>query len=323
MIAHRRPRRLVPSPTSSLLPWSSIRRCPRIAPNKTAEMSTTTTLPDRLPLEQSTESFWHSEPSKRLMGHRTTRDLPSEANVVIVGSGITAAGAAWRLLRNPVSQARQGEQPPSVVMLEAREACWGATGRNGGHIFPILHDYVEDDQIGSFELENLRAIEALIRGLDIHCDYQRQTSVRAIYTKLDLEEIEAALCTLKEKYPALASHVRLVTDHGELVRLRIPSAIAATMCDKAARLWPYKFVTRLLEDLVFPAGDLDSKPALNLQTTTPVISLCPTASALGARSWEVVTGRKRILRQKAVSGDSLEYISIASQHSPRRLHDRL
>lgn len=71
------------------------------------------------PTLNSTHSYWHRDPSKRLLGHRTTSDLQPTADVVIVGSGITGTFAAQEL----VSGGR------GVVMLEAREACWGATGR--------------------------------------------------------------------------------------------------------------------------------------------------------------------------------------------------
>jgi NADPH-dependent 2,4-dienoyl-CoA reductase/sulfur reductase-like enzyme len=74
-----------------------------------------------LPVDNPSQSYWHKEPSEKLLGHRTTADLPRSADVVIVGSGITGALAAHTLK----------EQRPelNVVMLEAREACWGATGR--------------------------------------------------------------------------------------------------------------------------------------------------------------------------------------------------
>ena len=59
------------------------------------------------------------------MGHRTTKDLPQEADIVIVGSGITGASAARFLAEDDRAKGL------SIVMLEAREACWGATGRVG------------------------------------------------------------------------------------------------------------------------------------------------------------------------------------------------
>jgi hypothetical protein len=76
-----------------------------------------------LPTPNSTKSFWHSEPSTVLLGHRTTPSLPTRADVVIIGSGISGASAAFHL------REEYHCQNLNVVMLEAREACWGATGR--------------------------------------------------------------------------------------------------------------------------------------------------------------------------------------------------
>jgi hypothetical protein len=76
-----------------------------------------------LPTPNSTSSFWHSEPSKILLGHRTTDHLPTKADVVIIGSGIAGTFAAHYLA------AGEHGRDINVVMLEAREACWGATGR--------------------------------------------------------------------------------------------------------------------------------------------------------------------------------------------------
>ena len=76
-----------------------------------------------LPSQKPTTSFWHSEPSQFLLHHHTTSELPDYADVVIVGSGITGASAARYLAEDGRAKTL------SVVMLDAREACWGATGR--------------------------------------------------------------------------------------------------------------------------------------------------------------------------------------------------
>ena len=76
-----------------------------------------------LPTPVSSNSFWHSEPNEFLIGHRTTEELPAEADIVIVGSGITGTSAARYLAEDERAKGK------SVVLLEAREACWGATGR--------------------------------------------------------------------------------------------------------------------------------------------------------------------------------------------------
>lgn len=80
-----------------------------------------------LPTPTSTNSFWHTEPNEFLLGHRTTPELPQEADIVIIGSGITGANAARYLVEDGRAASLK------IVMLEAREACWGATGRVSLH----------------------------------------------------------------------------------------------------------------------------------------------------------------------------------------------
>jgi hypothetical protein len=76
-----------------------------------------------IPTPTSSNSFWHSEPNEFLLGHRTTEELPAEADVVVVGTGITGTSVAAYLVEDERAKGK------SIVMLDAREACWCATGR--------------------------------------------------------------------------------------------------------------------------------------------------------------------------------------------------
>jgi choline dehydrogenase-like flavoprotein len=58
-----------------------------------------------------------------LLGHRTTEQLPEEADIIIVGSGITGTSTARYLSEDARAKGK------SIVVLDAREACWCATGR--------------------------------------------------------------------------------------------------------------------------------------------------------------------------------------------------
>ena len=75
------------------------------------------------PVENATEPYWRSE-LHDIDSYRSTDDLSQEADIVIIGAGISGVSTAYFLLEdNP--------NPPSIVLLEAREICSGATGRNG------------------------------------------------------------------------------------------------------------------------------------------------------------------------------------------------
>ena len=63
-----------------------------------------------------------------LLDHHTTDELPQEADTVIIGSGITGTLVAKHHLETFPGK--------KVVILEAREFCSGATGRNAGHCKP-------------------------------------------------------------------------------------------------------------------------------------------------------------------------------------------
>lgn len=82
------------------------------------------------PRPNPTKSFWLSHPHADVAKHQST-SLPEEVDVVIIGSGITGTVIAKTLLEPPDGD---NYTPLRIAMLDARDACSGATGRNGGHI---------------------------------------------------------------------------------------------------------------------------------------------------------------------------------------------
>jgi monoamine oxidase len=99
-----------------------------------------------LPQSSTTSSFWLQSPRTF---EAKAKSLPEEVDIVIVGSGITGASIARTLLENGVSS-------QSVLMLEARSICSGATGRNGGHILETADDYA--DLADAFGIQDAKKI---------------------------------------------------------------------------------------------------------------------------------------------------------------------
>ena len=85
-------------------------------------------LPVTLPVANPTVSYWQDPPDADVADLRSTCDLPKDADFVIVGSGVSGAFVAFNILEK-----RPGAK---VLMLEARTACSGATGRNGNCTAP-------------------------------------------------------------------------------------------------------------------------------------------------------------------------------------------
>jgi glycine/D-amino acid oxidase-like deaminating enzyme len=72
-------------------------------------------------------SYWRKDVGS-IDTHRSTTELPAEVDVVVVGAGYVGASVVHHLIEESV---RAKRPIPSVLILEAREACSGATGRNG------------------------------------------------------------------------------------------------------------------------------------------------------------------------------------------------
>lgn len=76
------------------------------------------------PVPNSTVPFWRTQ-LHPLDSHRSTPELPKQCEILIIGAGYTGASMTHHLLEDNEAAGS------SMVILEAREACSGATGRNG------------------------------------------------------------------------------------------------------------------------------------------------------------------------------------------------
>ncbi|RYO83326.1 hypothetical protein DL766_000065 [Monosporascus sp. MC13-8B] len=253
--------------------------CHRRVTIASGDMTQTDLFPGQsgLPVDNPTESYWLKEPSEKLLGHRTTERLPRTADVVIVGSGITGAFAAHFL--------KERHPNLDVVMLEAREACWGATGRNGGHCQPAVYASAAAPHIAAFELRTYAYLKALVEEHSIPCDWRTTSGVHAFYSAELFGVVRGAVARLADGYPDLAANVAVVERGGAvpwllegerremtLEGLRVGGAAGAVVQWNAASLWPYKLVAFVLERLL-AAG------RFNLQTSTPATGLSSSSAA--------------------------------------------
>ncbi|KIW04742.1 uncharacterized protein PV09_04471 [Verruconis gallopava] len=238
------------------------------------------TKPCPLPVPNSSKSFWLSEPDRILIGHRTTPDLPAEADVVVVGCGITGANAARYLT--------ESDKTLRVVVVEAREVCSGATGRNGGHCQPLLFD--SPPEVARFELANCAAVRSYVESNRVDCEYRSVAGCRTFWTDIEFAKAMAAVDDLNQNDPETAKLVRVITNPSQLAKCRVRNKCpGATLTQNAASLWPYKLVSHIVRKLV------ESK-AINLQTNTPVESM----SQAGDGGWVLSTARGSITTKNVI-----------------------
>lgn len=151
----------------------------------------------RGPVPKPVPSFWNAEP-RILDDYRSTAELPSVSDIVIVGAGFAGVATAYHLLKdNP--------NPPSIVLLEARKLCSGATGRNGGHVKPDtyynvpkytkLYGTAAAAELAAFEASHVLAVKSLVESENLDCDFHL---TRAVDVYLDPEHAKQTEASYRE-----------------------------------------------------------------------------------------------------------------------------
>ncbi|KAL8873546.1 MAG: hypothetical protein Q9174_001008 [Haloplaca sp. 1 TL-2023] len=228
-------------------------------------------LTPKLPRSNPTSSYWQDPPHP--LGSHRDDVFPASASIVIIGSGITGACVAYNIL----------EKHPgaSVILLEARTACSGATGRNGGHTKAASyraflnnvqkHGEKEAARIVRFEHGSIKAVHAFAQQHGIECDSWQGETVDVIYDHGQWIRAQKAVAEMRrilgESDPAAQYKFY---DGEETMERYLTEGAVGSVSYGAGSISAYRFVMGILE-LALGMG-------LNLQTHTPALEINPSGS---------------------------------------------
>ncbi|KAF5533883.1 FAD dependent oxidoreductase [Fusarium phyllophilum] len=247
---------------------------------------------DRSPVANPTSSFWNAEP-KKLDDYRSSPQLPTKTDIVIIGSGLSGVATAYFILKdNP--------QPPSIVLLEARKICSGATGRNGGHVKPDtfsdipkfvkLFGSAATAELAEFEAAHVFAVKDLVESENIECDFHLTRALDVYLDEKHADEVRTTYKDLSQKRNMNLADVAFIDDKDAE---RVSGVKEAKCCISytAAHLWPSKLVHELLNKVI--------KGNLNIQAHTPVVSVTP-CKDVEHGAWAVSTPRGSVQTSKVI-----------------------
>ncbi|KAJ7596303.1 FAD dependent oxidoreductase [Mycena floridula] len=206
-----------------------------------------------IPVPNPTTPYW-AIPASSIASHGSDVDPPDYADVVIIGSGITGASVARRLLKDENSGLK-------IVMLEARDACSGATARNGGHITPLLyHDYAELKKVNGidqarsiirFRLAHLAELLRVAKEEGLLEDSQaREVQTFDVFFAKEMLELS------KKKLAAYLVDIPEETENWEVLEadalegLQLSDKVVGCITTKAGAIHPYRLVTGILARLI-------------------------------------------------------------------------
>ncbi|KXS95921.1 hypothetical protein AC578_5198 [Pseudocercospora eumusae] len=253
-----------------------------------------------LPVTNPTKSYWIEAAESELRDFRSSEELPQETDVVIVGSGYAGASTAYWIHKSTEKQAVQ----PRMVLLEARNICGAATGRNGGQLRPHAYSrYVPwKERFGAdgamelirHEMAHLEAFKDLAdeEGFAEEACLKFGETFDAAMTDEAWTRLKGCLDAMKADHgedDEIVKLCRVIEDSGEATAFTQMKNTLAAIVHPAGQIWPYKFVHALLR-IVMKAGNL------NLQAHTPAQRV----SDRDADGWITVTTDRGEIRAKAV-----------------------
>ncbi|KND93284.1 hypothetical protein TOPH_02350 [Tolypocladium ophioglossoides CBS 100239] len=228
-----------------------------------------------LPVANPTTSHWQIPPNQEVLNIQSP-NLPETRDVVVLGSGITGLSVSWWLLKDSDSL--------SLSVLDAREICSGATGRNGGRInctavqdfekYRRLYGHDVAVKIVRFELAHLDAIQTMIReaGSEIaqSSDVRAVDAIVAIFDEKTLGEFETMLENFESAFPDLKGQWRIVDREGLTQKYNITNAKGG-LVGRAGAAWPYRLVTGIFAQL-----RAKNEHRFTLEANTPALSVSRT-----------------------------------------------
>lgn len=223
-----------------------------------------------LPVSNPTEAFWQSPPH-RLANIQSTL-LPSTADVVIIGSGITGCSAAKALLETSNHK---------VVLLEARSISSGATGRNGGHLtssavedYPMLVQQFGKPmakKIARFTFRNVERVYEVSRSFGDSIQLASEArQVQGLGTFLDdsINDQTDALALFEEENPDWKGRYRIIYAKDTSSEFeKLPNSTGA-LVGPAGAIWPYRLVTNVFDQLLKTHSD-----RFVIETSIPVLAI--------------------------------------------------
>ncbi|KAI3615497.1 fad dependent [Moniliophthora roreri] len=208
-----------------------------------------------IPVQGPSIPYWTIPPSP-IAHHGAGSKVPEYADVVIIGSGITGTSVARELLN-------QCEQVPlQVVMLEARDACSGATARNGGHLTPILYAGYSDlkkkhgkqaaQKIIYFRLAHLTELLQVAKDENLLEDSQARKvqTFNVFFDNHFYEDHKEDLKAYLEDFPEMRSKWETIDGEQAIEGLQFSERVKGVISTEAGAIHPYRFVTGILSRLI-------------------------------------------------------------------------
>jgi glycine/D-amino acid oxidase-like deaminating enzyme len=210
------------------------------------------------------------------------RDLPSTADVAVIGAGFTGLSAARRLAKNGAK----------VVVLEAENVGWGASCRNGGMVLSGLklgttalvarYGREATKRMYAASLESIDCVERIVSEEKIDCNFSRCGHLEVACKPKHFADFRQAAETIERDF----NHkLRIVEKQDLASEIGSPIYHGGIVDEVSAGVNPARYVAGL--------GEAAARAGAEIHEKTRVAGLQRASQNSGA-GWEVTTSRGKL-----------------------------
>ena len=163
------------------------------------------------------------------------------ADVLVIGAGLAGSSLTLHL----------SEQGIDTVLLEARQPGWGASGRNAGHVLPLLKDFEVFEQFpdkGKAFLNLFREHHTIpfdiAEKYDIECDAVRSGYLNAISSQSSFEKFSKSSATSADRLGQSIKNIGAKTMREMTGSDYYPHGV---FYESGGRINPYLFTTGMVK----------------------------------------------------------------------------
>ncbi|KDQ54468.1 hypothetical protein JAAARDRAFT_196390 [Jaapia argillacea MUCL 33604] len=244
-------------------------------------------LPPGLPVDTSvaTTSVWQHVDQRVL--NIPPKPLPDLVDILIIGSGISACAIAKTVLHDFDSECRkQSEKPLSIAIVDARDICSGATGRNGGQIKESAYmDYSAllkqkkspetAKTISRFRINHRKRLMKVAKEMKVReqCEVREVDTVDAFFSAGAWKEAQEQLRIFQKAFGDEAGHFEVLQKEAARAKYHL-MGVHGAIVGRAGALSPYRLTTSIFSRL------LEDRDSLTLHPNTVVTDICCRADGL-------------------------------------------
>lgn len=248
--------------------------------------------PPSLPHPTPGLSFWHrTTRAFPYLNSNSTAAVPPSSKYVVIGSGIAGALTTFFLIKE------QGVPANDILILEAREAVSGASGKNAGHVRPdafrgfSMYATVHGPEQALKIIENeklvFERVAAFVKNNDVPCDFHHTTTFDVCLTP-EFAALELKSFQEYEKAGGDLSHVRFYEGDKAKTKTGVQSTVAAYEWP-AGSIHPAKLAQWLLSSVI--------EKGARLWTHCPATSITRSSPTSG---WDIHTPRGSIAAEQVI-----------------------